>query len=178
MNPYVSLARNAVEQFVKTGTAMTPGGDWDEKILKEKSGVFVTIENGEKLRGCIGTYLPTKQNIAQEIIYNAIAAASEDSRFHPITEEELSGLSYTVYVLSEPEPAKSVDELNPKKYGIILCSAANPKKCGLLLPDLEGIDSVERQLFACSQKAGLDLAQENCHLFKFKVKKYCDPKNN
>lgn len=178
MNPYVSLARNAVEYFVKTGATITPGDDLAEKILKEKSGIFVTIENKDKLRGCIGTYLPTKQNIAQEIIYNAIAAASEDSRFYPITEKELPELSYTVYVLSEPEPVKVVSELNPQKYGVILCSVADPKKCGLLLPDLEGIDSIEKQLFACSQKAGLDLVKENCHLFKFKVKKYRDVKKD
>jgi AMMECR1 domain-containing protein len=126
--------------------------------------------------------LPTKENIAEEIISNAIAAAVEDYRFGPVQKEELSELSYTIYILNKPEMVKNIQDLakfseekfrqaglNPKKYGIIVKSG---QKSGLLLPDLEGIDTVGQQVSIACQKAGIDQTREEITIYKFTVEKY------
>ena len=134
MHALVFLAKKTVETFIKKGEIISPPEDLPKEFLEKKAGTFVTIEKNGNLRGCIGTYLPTRENIAQEIIQNAIAAATEDYRFGPIQEKELSSLSYTVYILSEPELVRDIKELDPQKYGIIVKTET---KTGLLLPDLE-----------------------------------------
>jgi len=195
------LAKLSVETYIKEGKIIEPPADLSEEFLQKKSGVFVTIEENGKLRGCIGTYLPTKINIAEEIIHNAIAAAAEDYRFGPIHDKELNSLSYTVYILSEPKPVKNIKQLNPKKFGIIvkttpfaypseakggeeiyLLDYPNenvewfdchvPFKSGLLLPDLEGIDTIEKQIFIACQKGGINPAKEKIIIYKFTVEKY------
>lgn len=186
MNPLVSLAKSAVEAYIKESRVIKPLNDLPKKFLNEQSGTFVTIEKNNELRGCIGTYLPTRKNIAEEIIYNAIAAATEDYRFGPVQKEELSELSYTVYILSEPKLIKDVKELNPKKYGVIVKTApiGYPNsadvifnghfvaKTGLLLPDLEGVDTIEKQIFIACQKAGIDPRTEKIIIYKFTTEKY------
>ena len=185
-NPYVKLAKEAVEKFIKEKRIIEPP-DWlPEEFFKEKAGTFVTIEKEGQLRGCIGTYLPTKENIAKEIIANAISAATEDYRFGPIVKEELPHLVFTVYILSKPELVKDIKELNPKKFGIIVKTVPHtypngtdvvfnghiPHKTGLLLPDLEGIDTPEKQILAACQKGGINLLEEKIVIYRFKVKKY------
>ena len=186
MNPLVNLAKLTVENYIREGKIITPAPDLPEEFLKRKAGTFVTIEKDGKLRGCIGTYLPTKENIAKEIISNAITAATEDYRFGPIQKEELPALSYTVYILNEPELVKNLKELDPKKYGIIVKTMpiAFPNstdvvfnghlvaKTGLLLPDLEGVDTIEKQISIACQKGGIDLAREKIFIYKFTVEKY------
>ena len=120
MNPLVSLAKQSVENYIREGKIISPPEDLPGEFLMRRAGTFVTIMKNKELRGCIGTYLPTKINIAQEVIHNAVAAATEDYRFGPIQETELPELSYTVYVLSEPELVKNINELDSKKYGIII----------------------------------------------------------
>lgn len=206
MNQYVLLAKNAVETYIKEGRVIEPAkglpdefsrGEIDE-LLTKKAGVFVTIEKnktlrgaprGERqrvLRGCIGTYLPAKENIAQEIICNAIAAAAEDYRFSPIREQELPKLFYTVYILNKPELVKDISELNPKKYGILVKSQSfsagsdvifdpSPSvhcKSGLLLPDLDGIDTQEQQISIACQKANINPQTEKIIIYKFTVEKF------
>jgi len=220
----VELAKKTVETYIKEGKIISPPEDLPKEFLKRKAGAFVSIfrsprrtdaeqkrgTNAEKeLRGCIGTYLPTRNNIAEEIIYNAIAAATEDYRFGPVEKEELPYLSYTVYILSEPElvmeldPVKWAspkilrilfDRVNPKKYGIIVKTVpifSNKHefgheysqmdvvfnghfvpKTGLLLPDLEGIDTVEQQISIACQKAGINPQKEKILIYKFTVEKY------
>jgi AmmeMemoRadiSam system protein A len=192
MHPLVSLSKKAVETFIKEGRIISlEPGDLPEEFLNRRAGTFVTIEKNGELRGCIGTYLPTKENIGKEIVYNAIAAATQDYRFYPIQKEELPYLSYTVYILSEPELVKEIKELNPKKFGIIvktrpIFSSKNlggqakdvifnghfVAKTGLLLPDLEGVDTVEKQISIACQKGGIDLAKERILIYKFEVEKY------
>ncbi len=193
MNPLVNLAKQAVENYIKDNIVIIPPVDLPNEFLTRKAGTFVTIEKcassahpptRRELRGCIGTYLPTKENIAEEIIHNAIAAATEDYRFGSITIEELPYLSYTVYILSEPELAIELDpvkwaspkirkilfdRVNPKKFGIIVRSKT---KCGLLLPDLEGVDTIEKQISICCQKGGIDPSREEILIYKFTVEKY------
>jgi len=168
------LAKLSVETYLKEGKIIEPPADLSEEFLQKKSGVFVTIEENGKLRGCIGTYLPTKINIAEEIIHNAIAAAIEDYRFDSIDEKELSSLTYTVYILNDPEPLKNIKTLNPRKFGIIVKTTLSPVKTGLLLPDLDGVNTVEQQIQICCQKGGIDKEKEKFIIFCFTVKKHDD----
>jgi AmmeMemoRadiSam system protein A len=168
--PYVKLARMAVENYIKEGKIIEPPNDLPEEFFKEKCGVFVSIHKGKELRGCIGTYLPTKENLAKEIISNAISAA-QDPRFLPIQKGELPFLSYEVYLLEEPKPVKSLEELDPKKYGILVRSL-DSEKSGLLLPDLEGIEKKEEQIWVACQKAGINPLKEKIIIYKFSARKY------
>jgi len=193
MNFYTLLAKQAIENYIKEGKIISPPKDLPEEFFKKKAGTFVTIEkqstiNNKQLtlRGCIGTYLPTKENIGKEIISNAIAAATEDYRFGPIREEELPHLSYTVYILGEPELVKAIKELDPKKYGIIVKTIPikGPTgidvvfnghfvaKTGLLLPDLEEVDTIEKQISIACQKGGIDPVREKILIYRFTVEKY------
>lgn len=168
-HPLVQLARKAIEEYVKHGRIISPPPPEEmTPEMKQSAGVFVSIKKHGELRGCIGTYLPTRKNVAEEIIHNAIAAATEDPRFPPVTEEELSELEISVDVLSPPEEVKDLLELDPKKYGVIVESGW---KRGLLLPDLEGVDTVEQQLAIAMAKAGI-LPEEPVKIYKFTVKRY------
>ena len=171
MSPYATLAKKAVEAYIKEKIIIDPSLDLPKSFFQKKAGVFVTIEKNKDLRGCIGTYLPTRKNIAEEIIYNAIAAAIEDYRFGPIQKEELEDLSYTVYILDKPELVTDIKKLDPKKYGIIVKTIDN-LKTGLLLPDLEGVDTIEKQILIACQKAGINPFQEKIIIYKFTAKKF------
>jgi len=172
MNPYTSLASKAVKIYIKEKKVISPDKELPDEMLFKKAGVFVTIEKGKKLRGCIGTFLPTKENIAQEIISNAIAAATRDSRFYPVYKDELEEIEFSVYILGEPERIKSIKELDPKKYGVIVSNFSSLNQKGLLLPDLEGVDTAEKQVQIASHKAGIDLKKDKIILHRFTVKKY------
>lgn len=186
MNQLVLLAKNAVENFVRGGGKIVSLDNLSEEFLERRAGAFVTITKNGQLRGCIGTYLPTKDNIAEEIIHNAIAAAAEDYRFGPIHEEELPYLSFSVYILNDPELVKDISELNPKKYGIIvktipiarlngadvIFNGHSPLKSGLLLPDLKGVDTTERQISIACQKGGIDPIKEKIFIYRFAAEKY------
>jgi len=169
MNSYITLAKSAVETNIREGKIISPPPDLPKDFLVRKSGVFVTIENNNQLRGCIGTYLATTKNIAEEIIRNAIAASTQDSRFDPITKEELAHLSYTVYILNPPEQIKNVQDLNPKKYGVLVKFGF---KSGLLLPDLEGVDTIEQQLAIACSKAGIYPETDKMAIYRFTVEKH------
>jgi MEMO1 family protein len=132
------------------------------------SGVFVSIKKWGDLRGCIGTIEATQTNVGMEIIHNAVAACSRDPRFLPISEAELAHLTYSVDVLTEPEPIDGPHELDPRLYGVIVeCGGRR----GLLLPDLEGVDSVEEQVRIARSKAGIG-DEEPVRLYRFEVQRY------
>ncbi len=168
MHFYVELVKKTVEEFVKKGRIPSIPAEIPED-MKRKAGVFVSIKKKGKLRGCIGTFLPFTENIYTEIVRNAIATATEDPRFPPITEMELDDLEYSVDILSPPQPVKSLDELDPKKYGIIV---VKDWKKGLLLPDIEGVNTVDEQLKIAKLKAGIDPFDSDVEIFKFKVERY------
>lgn len=185
MNPYIDLAKKAVENYIKEKKIISIPEDLPEEFYKRRAGTFITIEKGSELRGCIGTYLPTRVNIAEEIIHNAVAASTEDYRFGPIKEEELPQLSYTVYILNYPELVDDIKKLDPKKFGIIIKTAPFtypnenvtfngkvPYKSGLLLPDLEGVDTVEKQFLIACQKGEIDPEKEKVFIYRFTVEKY------
>lgn len=149
---YVKLARKAIENHVKHGFKIKP-----ENNSNIRRGAFVTIKKNNNLRGCIGTIEPTADCIENEIIENAINAAVNDPRFSPITTKELEGLSISVDVLFEPEKIEDIEQLDPQKYGVIVHKGF---KKGLLLPNIDGIDSAEKQLQIACQKAGIGKDEE------------------
>ena len=166
MSPLVKLAKETVETYVNEGKTIQPKELSPE--MKEKAGVFVSIHKLGELRGCIGTFEPTTNNVAEEIVNNAISSATRDPRFPQIASKELKDLDYSVDVLTSPEPVESQDQLDPKRYGVIVQSGFSR---GLLLPDLEGVDSVDEQIAICRQKAGI-APNEPIKLYRFQVKRY------
>lgn len=167
MHPLVKLAKETIEKFVLEGeTAQIPADISSE--MKGRAGVFVSIKKNGELRGCIGTLSPCMKNVACEIIQNAISAATQDPRFPPVSPQELNALEYSVDVLTEPEKIAGKKELDPKKYGVIVKSG---ERRGLLLPDLEGVDTVDEQIRIASMKAGIHPSEE-IELYRFEVKRY------
>ena len=149
---YVKLARRSLESYVlRKETIEVPKG-LPAEMYSKQAGAFVSIHKQGSLRGCIGTILPTEDNVAAEIIQNAISASSFDPRFDPITADELKYLEINVDVLGEPEDIDSPLQLDVKRYGVIVSSGG---KRGLLLPDLEGVDTVEDQIDIARRKAGI-----------------------
>lgn len=161
----VNLAKKTIENYIIKEEIIKVPENVSEEITKNKAGVFVSLHKFGELRGCIGTFLPTKESIAEEIIRNAIAAATEDYRFDRVTEEELKYLEINVDVLEEPVPVQSIDELDVKKYGVIVYSGF---KRGLLLPDIEGVDTVEQQINIARQKGSIN-PNEEITIEKFEV---------
>jgi AmmeMemoRadiSam system protein A len=161
----VNLAKKTIENYIIKEEIIKVPENVSEEITKNKAGVFVSLHKFGELRGCIGTFLPTKESIAEEIIRNAIAAATEDYRFNRVTEEVLKYLEINVDVLSEPVPVESIDELDAKKYGVIVYSGI---KRGLLLPDIEGVDTVEQQINIARQKGSIE-PNEEITIEKFEV---------
>jgi AmmeMemoRadiSam system protein A len=168
MHPLVRLARESVEACVLKGQVLTTPEELDEQ-MRQKAGVFVCLKKGGELRGCIGTISPVTECLASEVIRNAIAASTEDPRFRPVGHEELDGLEYTVDVLYPPEPVSDLGELDPGNYGVIV--SKGPRR-GLLLPDLEGVDTVEKQLHIAMQKAGISPGEEGVEIERFRVERY------
>ena len=167
MHPLVKLARKTVEAYVKEGKIPPPPVKLTRE-MKERAGVFVSIHKLGDLRGCIGTFEPTQKNVAAEIMNNAVSSATRDPRFPPVAPEELAQLDYSVDVLTSPEPVADKSHLDPKKYGVIVESGF---RRGLLLPDLEGVDTVDYQIDICRQKAGI-APDEPVKLYRFEVKRY------
>ena len=165
---YVKLARNTIIEYIKNHKVVEVPDNLPEELLNKQSGVFVSIHKFGSLRGCIGTFLPTTDNIASEIIRNAISAATNDYRFPPIVVDELEWLEINVDVLSEPKPVTNMNILDPKKYGVIV---RNEEKSGLLLPNLDGVDTVEEQLKIAKKKAGI-LDSDEYEIEYFEVRRY------
>lgn len=166
-HPLVQLARQTIEAWVREGHRIEPSGPLTSE-MSGQAGTFVSLHRYGQLRGCIGTIEATRDNVAQEIIGNAIAAASRDPRFPPLRPEELGELEVKVDVLTPPEPISGPEELDPRRYGVIVQSGW---RRGLLLPDLEGVDTVEYQVAIARRKAGIGL-DEPVQLYRFEVKRY------
>ncbi|MFH1925063.1 MAG: AmmeMemoRadiSam system protein B [Chloroflexota bacterium] len=167
VHPLVQHARNTIETYVTSGNVISPPEELTPE-MQQKAGVFVSLHKFGELRGCIGTFEPTRPNVAEEIISNAISSATRDPRFPPVAPEELGDLEYSVDVLTKPKPIKNKKELDPRKYGVIVeCGFRR----GLLLPDLDGVDTVDQQVDICCQKAGI-LPSEPINLYRFEVNRY------
>lgn len=165
-DPLVELARRTVESYVRSG--VTPPAELPSGVGPERAGVFVSLHLPDgSLRGCIGTIAPTRPTLAQEIVNNAVSAATRDPRFPPMGSEELQGLDISVDVLGSPQPVSDVSELDPKRYGIIV-KAADGRQA-LLLPDLEGVDTVEEQLSITCRKGYIDPVRDSYDILRFEV---------
>lgn len=168
MHPYVELAQKAIAEYITSKKILAAPGELGAD-MKQKAGVFVCLKKQGELCGCIGTFLPTTENLYAEIVRNAIAAATEDPRFHPVQARDLEHLQCSVDVLSAPERVESISELDPKRYGIIV---SKDLRRGLLLPDLEGVDTVEEQLRITKMKAGIDPRDSDVEIYRFVVERY------
>jgi len=162
---YQNLARQSLEHVITTGEKLPVPNGLPQELLKTKAGVFVSLHKNGRLRGCIGTIAPCTQCIAEEIIQNAISTGLSDTRFTPVNENELPYLTYKVDVLSAPEPISGPDELDVKRYGVIVTSRS---KRGLLLPNLDGVDSIDEQIDIACKKAGIT-ENESITLERFEV---------
>jgi len=169
LHPLVQLAKDTIENYVRHEKTIQPPKELTLEMEK-RAGTFVSIHKHGMLRGCIGTIEPTQANVAQEVIENAISAATRDPRFPPIMPEELADLDIKVDVLGEPERVDGMEELDPRRYGVIVKSARDWRK-GLLLPDLEGVDTVEYQVDVARRKAGIR-PDEPIELYRFEVVRY------
>lgn len=162
----VRWARMVLESYIKNGEI--PDLPTELRDLKtDKGAVFVSLKKNGQLRGCIGTIMPVYDSLAAEIAHNAVSAGTRDPRFLPVQTGELRDLVYSVDILSVPEKC-SREELDPRKYGVIVSKGA---RRGLLLPDLDGVDTVEQQLAIALQKGGID-AHEQFSIERFEVKRY------
>lgn len=165
-DPYVRLARKAVEAYIgKRQKIQVPEGLPDEMYC-EQAGVFVSLKEEGQLRGCIGTISPVRGSIAEEIIENAVSASAKDPRFHPVEPGELDKLVYSVDVLGKTEKIRSEEELDVKRYGVIV---SRGYKRGLLLPNLEGVDTVHQQIAIAKRKAGIPEEAEDVEMERFEV---------
>lgn len=162
----VKLARDTVEGYVREKATPQPKELTPE--MRARAGVFVSLHKHGELRGCIGTFEPTQANVAEEIMANAVSSATRDPRFPPVAPSELDDLEYSVDILTQPEPVQDKSQLDARRYGVIVESGF---RRGLLLPDLEGVDSVERQIEICRLKAGIS-SDEAVKLYRFEVKRF------
>ena len=162
---YVRLARETIECYVRTGQRIRMPEHLPEEMYRERAGVFVSVKKDGRLRGCIGTIQAVWPSVAEEIINNAVSACSRDPRFDPVKPPELEALSISVDVLGDTEKIRSSDELDVRRYGVVV---TNGYRRGLLLPNLEGVDTVEEQIAIAKQKAGIG-AEEEAELERFEV---------
>ncbi len=162
---YVKLARLSLETYVKTGKRAKLPERLPKDMLNARAGVFVSLKKNGRLRGCIGTIEPTVPSVAEEIVRNAVSAGTGDPRFDVVTKDELDSLVYSVDVLGEAEPVSSIDDLDVKRYGVIVTKG---QKRGLLLPNLEGVNSPQEQVNIALQKAGI-LRNDKYTMERFEV---------
>jgi AmmeMemoRadiSam system protein A len=168
-DPLVALARRAVESYVREGKVLDP--EPLPGVEPRRAGVFVSLHLPDgSLRGCIGTTQPTQPEIEDEIVRNAISAATRDPRFHPVGADELKGLDISVDVLGEPEEVSGAEKLDPKCFGIIVQTADGRQ--ALLLPDLEGVDTVDQQVCITCRKGGIDPVRDRYRIHRFQVERH------
>src|SRR5712691_3577255 len=170
VHPYVQLAIDTIDAYVRDFRIITPPDGLFEQhpALRGRAGVFVSLKMRGELRGCIGTIEPAHENLAREIIENAISAATKDPRFRPVEEKELPELVVSVDVVSMQERAAGPEGLDVQRYGLIVKAGT---RRGLLLPDIEGIASVDEQMAVARKKGGIG-GQEPVELYRFEVDRY------
>ena len=165
----VTLARRTLEAFLTERAYPRIEEELrQDPLFCSRAGVFVSLKQDGRLRGCIGTFMPEQDDLLWEVMVNAVRAATEDPRFYPVQAAELTGLTISVDVLSEPEPVEGPEQLDAKRYGAIMIAG---RRRSLLLPDLEGVDTVEQQLTILRQKGNIR-ETETVTLFRFTVSRY------
>lgn len=162
---YVQLARKTIESYIRTGNLISLPEKLPKEMYRQRAGVFVSIKKEGRLRGCIGTLQATQPSVAEEILHNAISASVNDPRFSPIELDELDRLTISVDVLGDMEKIESPDQLDVKRYGVVVSSG---RKRGLLLPNLDGVDTIGDQIAIAKRKAGIS-PEEKVQLERFEV---------
>ena len=168
MDRYVNIKKKSIEYYTYNRKIMDIPKDLPEEFYKIKAGCFVSLKKNGNLRGCIGTIIPTKENIAKEIISNSVSAAFNDTRFFSLRIDELNDIEYSVDILYKAEEIESIDDLDVDKYGIIV---EKDFRKGLLLPNLEGVDTIECQIQIALNKAGIS-KDEDYSIKRFKVERH------
>ena len=169
---YVELARAAIELYVCGNARLAGPRDWPDEMQAPR-GAFVSLHLAGELRGCIGTITPQNERLSDEIIDNAISAATRDPRFPRLQPDEIATLEISVDVLTPPVLITSIADQDPKRHGLIVQSLRDPWKRGLLLPDLETIDTAEKQLYYTRvHKASIKDPDEPVELYRFEVERY------
>lgn len=168
-DPLVDLARGAIEAYVRDRVVIDAPAEGGE--VPRRAGVFVSLHLPDgSLRGCIGTTEPQRGSLYEEVVANAVCAATQDPRFYPIEKAELDNLDVSVDVLSPPEEVGSLADFDPKKYGMIVRTIDGRR--ALLLPDLDGVDTVEQQLRITCRKGSIDPDGDQYRLFRFQVERH------
>lgn len=162
---YVRLARNTIENYIRTGSLISLPEKLPKEMYRQRAGVFVSIKKEGRLRGCIGTLQATQPSVAEEILHNAISASVNDPRFSPIEQDELDRLTISVDVLGDMEKIESPAQLDVKRYGVVVTSG---QRRGLLLPNLDGVDTIDDQIAIAKRKAGIG-SGEPVQLERFEV---------
>ena len=168
MHPLVKLAKDTVELYIREHKILEISEDELSPEARQRAGVFVCLKIRDNLRGCIGTFQPMEPSIAHEIVRNAISAATCDPRFSCVRTDELDAIEYTVDILTPPEKIVNRSELDPMRFGVIVQAGA---RRGLLLPDLDGVDTIDQQIGIAMQKAGISPGSP-IELFRFEVKRF------
>ena len=163
---FVRLARAVINAWIRERKRLPLPDDLPPEMTWQRAGTFVSLHKDGRLRGCIGTIQPVRSSVAEEIAENAISAATRDPRFSPVRPEELDSLEISVDVLSEPESISSKAELDVKRYGVIVSKGG---RRGLLLPNLDGVDSIDEQIAIALQKAGISRHEKGIELQRFEV---------
>lgn len=168
ISPHAQLAKAAIDQYVRHGRIMDVPENTPDELKSTCAGAFVCLKIHGSLRGCIGTIEPVQRSLAEEIIENAISAATRDPRFLPVEREDLDLLEISVDVLFPPEPIDGMEQLDPKRFGVIV---ENGSSRGLLLPDLDGVDTAEQQIDIAKHKAFIR-KNDPIKLYRFEVKRH------
>jgi AmmeMemoRadiSam system protein A len=173
-DPYTKLAREAVTSYLKSSKSLKLDEIANKRMLNDQAGAFVSLHNKKDgtLRGCIGTFTPTCENIAQEIVKNSISAALKDPRFPPLNEKDISEITFSVDIIGKIKPVNEIKDLNPKEFGILVKKSG---QTGLLLPNLKNIESPEIQVKIACQKAGIN-PNSDYKIFKFKAERHEEAK--
>ncbi len=167
-----ALARHAVETYVLERRFYEPDPESLSLLLRQPSACFVCLKTFDReLRGCIGTINPARNTLAEEIVVNAVSAATRDPRFLPVSAEELLCLRYSVDVLGEPEPAR-LEDLDPSAFGVIVEDETGARR-GLLLPDIKGVETAGQQVQIAARKAGIAPHQPH-RLYRFRVRRFAE----
>ncbi len=166
----LALAREAVERYVRASVLAEPPAHLPQD-LRQRGGVFVTLRVGGRLRGCVGTLAPARPDAAREIVACAVAAASTDPRFPPVRPQELAGLAYEVDFVEPLEAVPGLTDLDPRTYGVLVEAGG---RRGVLLPDLDGVETAEHQVEIARAKAGLP-AGVAVQLYRFRVRRFREP---
>lgn len=171
MDAYTTLAKQSIKYYLQTGKVIAVPNDVPIEMLSKKAGVFVSLHQrgNHELRGCIGTFEPTRKTIAEEIIRNALSAAFDDPRFQPVRKDETDNLEIHVDVLSEPEKIDDIGQLDPKQYGLIVANQHGRR--GLLLPDI-GVETVDEQIGICCDKGIIDRDKDRLTFYRFTVERH------